>query len=220
MTSLQQKLSAFACGVTGSRGVLDCECGSICCANFTFQMPPKALTPLHQQILDACESKAIGVTDLELISFIPGLNAQLLQQPLNDLLSSCRLKITNFRDETRFVFVPVAEAARLQGLTVHDQMVLQHITESGNHGIWKRDIKMRTGLQTGALDKCLKTLEARQLVKSATSAQGARGKKKIYLVSLMSLAKCATQFSYFQSAFPSGNCRLGHRRVLVCGRRA
>jgi DNA-directed RNA polymerase III subunit RPC6 len=183
-------------------------------------MPPKVLTPLHQQILDACESKAIGVTDLELISFIPGLTAQQLQQPLNDLLSTCRLKISNFRDETRFVFVPIAEAARLQGLTVHDQMVLQHISESGNHGIWKRDIKMRTGLQTGALDKCLKTLEARQLVKSATSAQGARGKKKIYLVSAAAFeifcAAAHDPFTFATSAFSPGNRRLGYGWVVVC----
>jgi DNA-directed RNA polymerase III subunit RPC6 len=144
-------------------------------------MPPKVLTPLHQQILNACESKAVGVTDLELLSFIPGLTPHQLQQPLNDLLSTCRLKISKFRDETRFVFVPISEAARLQGLTLHDQMVLQHISESGNHGIWKRDIKMRTGLQTGTLDKCLKTLEARPLVKSATSAQGARGERRRYI---------------------------------------
>jgi hypothetical protein len=118
------------------------------------------------------------------------------------------------------VFVPIAEAARLQGLTVHDQMVLQHISESGNQGIWKRDIKMRTGLQTGALDKCLKTLEARQLVKSATSAQGARGKKKIYLVRMSSAlnwhAFSLQNILQVALAFSLGNCGLGHRGVVVC----
>ena len=64
---------------------------------------------------------------------------------------------------------------------------------------------MRTGLQTGALDKCLKTLEARQLVKSATSAQGARGKKKIYIWQAALLVSLALTHAT-SAALSFGNC--------------
>ena len=47
--------------------------------------------------------------------------------------------------------------------------MLQEIKAAGNKGIWTRDLRFHTALDTKTITKILKTLEQKRLVKAVTS---------------------------------------------------
>jgi predicted transcriptional regulator len=54
---------------------------------------------------------------------------------------------------------------RFKGLTSEDMLVYQAIQQAANTGIWTADLKKRTNLQQLQVNKALKNLESRSLVK-------------------------------------------------------
>ena len=60
-------------------------------------------------------------------------------------------------------------AHKLAGLSAEYMMVYEEIRNSGNNGIWNREIKTNTNIQQQTLAKALKELERRMLIKSVKS---------------------------------------------------
>ena len=58
--------------------------------------------------------------------------------------------------------------------------ITQTIKESGNKGIWVRDISIKTNVKSTALNKTLKSLETKKLIKSVPSVNA--NKKKVYML--------------------------------------
>ena len=56
----------------------------------------------------------------------------------------------------------------------------QIIEDVGNKGIWTRDIRTRANLTNTEINKILKTLESKKLIKSVKSV--AQSKKKVYML--------------------------------------
>jgi len=71
--------------------------------------------------------------------------------------------------EVSYRLVAADVAAQRSGLAVEEVMVLQEVERSGNVGVWVRNVKLRTKLQQTQLNKILKRLEARKLIKSVRS---------------------------------------------------
>ena len=56
----------------------------------------------------------------------------------------------------------------------------QIIEDSGNTGIWIRDIRIKSNIPDKQISKVLKTLESKKLIKSVKSVSAAR--KKVYML--------------------------------------
>ena len=69
---------------------------------------------------------------------------------------------------------------RTKGLTSAELLVYQKIQQAGNTGIWTRDIRFNANLPMPKLQKILKTLETRHLVKLVKSSTS--GTKRIYML--------------------------------------
>jgi DNA-directed RNA polymerase III subunit RPC6 len=61
-----------------------------------------------------------------------------------------------------------------------EKLVYTVIKESGNKGIWIREISMKTNVKSTALNKTLKNLETKKLIKSVASVNAS--KKKVYML--------------------------------------
>lgn len=61
-----------------------------------------------------------------------------------------------------------------------ERVVLKIVEEAGNVGIWMKDIRYRSGLNQTVLNKVLKAMEGKKLIKSISSVQAA--KKKVYML--------------------------------------
>ncbi|KAG7097277.1 hypothetical protein E1B28_004643 [Marasmius oreades] len=60
---------------------------------------------------------------------------------------------------------------RSKDLTGEEEIVLGHIRASHNEGIWTKHLKAKTNLHQTVLDRCLKTLQQKKLIKKVQSVQ-------------------------------------------------
>lgn len=133
-------------------------------------------------ILAFCRKHPEGVLDTVLEAELPDVAINDRAVALNSLLASMKLQImVNPADPSRHIYKPstTGDATRFKGLTAEDMLVYQCIQSAGNMGIWTRDMKQRTNLQQPKINKILKTLEERVLVKSVKNVQNA-SKKSVH----------------------------------------
>ncbi|KAK2077660.1 hypothetical protein QBZ16_004506 [Prototheca wickerhamii] len=76
---------------------------------------------------------------------------------------------------------------RFKGLSPEDMLLYQCIARQGNVGIWTKDIRRRTNLGQPQINKILKTLEERGLIKHVKSVQNAS--RKMYMLAELEPAK-------------------------------
>lgn len=65
-------------------------------------------------------------------------------------------------------------------MTQDERLVYQVISKAGNKGIWSRDLRYQTSLDMKLLNKILKIMESRKMIKAVTSMVAA--KKKMYML--------------------------------------
>lgn len=71
---------------------------------------------------------------------------QQLPSVINELSKTGQLKISQIGDKLAYGVVSSIEMERNKGLNPEHKMLLQHIEEAGDLGIWTRDLKQNTKL--------------------------------------------------------------------------
>ena len=131
----------------------------------------KTADPINaeQRILELCAQHPDGISDTILQQEMPTINAQQRLAALNrllslgklDLLKSAQLGIVyRLKDN-----LDISSALSSNG-DLDEKLVFSIIKESGNKGIWIRDISIKTNVKSTALNKTLKSLETKKLIKS------------------------------------------------------
>eukprot|EP00299_Pterocystis_sp_00344_P016460 c8263_g2_i1.p1 GENE.c8263_g2_i1~~c8263_g2_i1.p1 ORF type:complete len:196 (-),score=44.99 c8263_g2_i1:152-739(-) len=135
---------------------------------------------LERKILDAAKASTQGIDEGSFGRLFPDINPQEIVACLNALLVKGR--ITTFRDGKTLYFREVAEdeAVKFKGLGPDELTIYQLIEHSQNIGIWSKDLKTKSGLQTTHVSKILATLESRKLIKRVPSISGKN--KKVYML--------------------------------------
>lgn len=116
---------------------------------------------VRQEMIQMAVSRDITVNRATLIDIALALNS----------LTSRGL-INVFRQGTIITWKPVAEeeVKKLEGLDPQERLVYAAIEREGNLGIWIKDLRKRTNLfGQGVLEKILRTLVTRKLIKSEKS---------------------------------------------------
>ncbi|KAF9057373.1 RNA polymerase Rpc34 subunit-domain-containing protein [Panaeolus papilionaceus] len=137
--------------------------------------PPNELeSRLHQAAL---ASKELTAKQAE--SIVPDPTAR--RNALNFLLSAGLFKLlTNSAGQVSFRAVSKEEVLATKGLSGEENLVLSHIKHSGNEGIWTKHLKAKTNLHQTVIDRCLKTLTQKRLIKRVQSVQHIT--RKIYML--------------------------------------
>lgn len=137
----------------------------------------------EQNILELCTRNPEGINDVILQNEMPEVSAQQRLAALNrllslgklDLLKSAQLGIVyRLKDKLD----PTSIVGNNSDLD--EKLVYAVIKESGNKGIWIREISMKTNVKSTALNKTLKNLETKKLIKSVASVNAS--KKKVYML--------------------------------------
>ncbi|KAK1875867.1 DNA-directed RNA polymerase III subunit RPC6 [Dissostichus eleginoides] len=68
----------------------------------------------------------------------------------------------------------------MKGSDNQEKLVYQVIEDAGNKGIWSRDIRFKSNLPLTEVNKILKNLESKKLIKAVKSV--AASKKKVYML--------------------------------------
>ncbi|GAA5825302.1 hypothetical protein JCM10212_002170, partial [Sporobolomyces blumeae] len=150
-------------------------------------MPPRASTsggqkpPPQKAKLGAIEQKLLEV----------GLAAPNREIPQLDLFNQCGLTINNAVQDAvnallrknlvqmlrtqsgtiLFRFLKKEEAKAIGAMDSEEKLVLDHITEAANMGIWTKTLTLKTGLPQTTITKVLKILEGRKAIKMVKSVK-------------------------------------------------
>ncbi|KAF9008694.1 RNA polymerase Rpc34 subunit-domain-containing protein [Cyathus striatus] len=100
---------------------------------------------------------------------------------LNFLLSSGLFKLLKgSKGVVSFRAVSKGEAVATAGLGGEDSLVFGHIKAAGNEGIWTKHLKAKTNLHQTIIDRSIKTLTQKSLIKRVPSVQ--HPTRKIYML--------------------------------------
>jgi DNA-directed RNA polymerase III subunit RPC6 len=140
----------------------------------------------EQRILELCTQNPDGINDLILQTSMPQVTAQQRLAALNRLLSLNKLDL--LKSAQLGVVYRLKDPSKLDpnsllsnsNSDMDEKLVYAVIKESTNKGIWIRDISIKTNVKSTALNKALKSLESKKLIKSVQSVNA--NKKKVYML--------------------------------------
>jgi len=144
------------------------------------QEPVEALN-LENRILELCQQFPKGITDKVLQSDQPHVDTKQRLHAFQRLLSQSKLDLLKQKDNTLLYKLKDPESAKkVQGADNEEKLIYQIIQEAGNKGIWIRDIRFKSNLVLTQVNKILKNLESKKLIKAVKSV--AASKKKVYML--------------------------------------
>ena len=117
-------------------------------------------------ILEQCKLHPEGIHDVDHAAKITNITVTDRAVAINRLLSQRKLQI--FKDGDALVYKEVKqdEAVKFKGLSSEDLLVYQIIQQSGNTGIWTKELKQKSNLPQTQIGKSFKSLEARKRIKA------------------------------------------------------
>ncbi|KAJ7095174.1 RNA polymerase Rpc34 subunit-domain-containing protein [Mycena belliarum] len=131
---------------------------------------------LHQAALAASSHE---ITSRQAESIIPDQKAR--QNALNFLLGVGLFKsLKDSKGNLIFRAVTKGELEQTKDLNGEESLVLGHIKATTNEGIWTKHLKAKTNLHQTIIDRCLKTLTQKKLIKRVPSVQ--HPTRKIYML--------------------------------------
>jgi len=134
-------------------------------------------------LLTDAEHQQNGITNSQLKATFQGERYVHLVPIINSLTQEARLIMSKTDDELVYKLISEETASKFAGLDVQARMVYQIIEESGNKGIWTKDVRVKSKIQQQALTKIFKNLESRKLIKPV-KAVNAKSKKCYMLYDL------------------------------------
>ena len=137
----------------------------------------------EQRILELCSQNPEGINDVILQHGMPQVTPQQRLAALNRLLSLGKLDL--LKSAQLGLVYRLKDNLDPTSLTnsntdMDEKLVYSVIKESGNKGIWIREISTKTNVKSTALNKTLKSLESKKLIKSVQSVNA--NKKKVYML--------------------------------------
>jgi DNA-directed RNA polymerase III subunit RPC6 len=137
-------------------------------------------TDIEKHIYELCKQHPEGITDQILQNGMPNISSQQRLAALNRLLSLNKIDLIKSSQSGLLYRLKDLEAVMKGSYDVDEKLIYSIIKESGNKGIWVRDITVKTNLKATVLNKILKGLESKKLIKAVTSVNAS--KKKVYML--------------------------------------
>lgn len=138
-------------------------------------------TDLETRILLMCHENPDGVSDNMIQDDMPQFDVKQRVTAINRLLSTGRIDL--LKSSSGKLIYKLKEAGAndpVKGADQQEKVVYQIIKDAGNKGIWIRDIRFKCNLLLTQVNKILKNLESKKLIKAVKSV--AASKKKVYML--------------------------------------
>ncbi|KAH9941555.1 RNA polymerase Rpc34 subunit-domain-containing protein [Amylocystis lapponica] len=134
-------------------------------------MSGRKLNPTEQKLHQAAlvdPKKTLSQKECD--ALVPDAAARLAA--INFLLGTGLFKLlTDAKGRMSYRAVMKQEIDMKKDMSGEETMVLSHIQASGNEGIWTKHLKSKTELHQTVIDRCLKSLTQKQLVKAVKSVK-------------------------------------------------
>lgn len=141
----------------------------------------KQLVGNEQRVLAlASTAGSKGISDPDLRKELSGLSPEEIVGIINKLITQGYLDIFESGGTLLYKLKDSSKAEKLKGADNEEKVVYGIIEEAGNKGIWIRDIRFKSNLMPTQLNKILKLLEGKKMIKAVKSV--AASKKKVYML--------------------------------------
>ncbi|KAI5740487.1 hypothetical protein M8J76_004331 [Diaphorina citri] len=121
-----------------------------------------------------------GITDELIQEKMPDLPLEKRLQIFNKLIAQGLLDLFNQGGNLLYKVKDPVTNEKLKDSDNEEKVVYKIIEEAGNKGIWMRDIRFKSNLMPTQLNKILKQLETKKIIKAVKSV--AASKKKVYML--------------------------------------
>lgn len=140
-----------------------------------------AIDEIGQVIVTHAQTNPDGLSNTDLSELIPNVLVEHRVAAINKLLQQGQLEILTKNNSLIYRFKdPLKQGSIPKGADNEEKIVYSIIEEGGNKGIWIRDIRVKSNLIMTQLNKILKNLETRKLIKAVKSVNAS--KKKVYML--------------------------------------
>jgi len=173
----------------------------------------ESLDETQRKIIQLCVEYPKGINDAVIQNELPDLDVKGRASAINGLLVAGKIDI--FKQGTGLLYRLKDKAAAdgLKNADNQEKVIYQIIASAGNKGIWSRDIRFKSNLPLTQVNKMLKNLEAKKLVKSVKSVAAA--KKKVYMLFDVEPDRSVTGGSWYSDQdFESEFVQILHQQCL------
>ena len=138
------------------------------------------LVDLETKIVQLCRKNPKGIEDATIQHELPGIPPRQRVTAINRLLSTGQIELLKHGSTLLYKFKDSQAASKTKGFESEEKLIYQIIEDAKCTGIWIRDIRYKCNLQMTQVNKILKGLESKKLIKAVNSV--AAGKKKVYML--------------------------------------
>lgn len=139
-------------------------------------------TDLETRIIALCQENPDGVSDNMIQTDMPQFDVKQRVTAINRLLSGGKIDLLKSSSTGKLIYKLKDPdlASQVRGADQQEKLVYQIIKDAGDKGIWTRDIRYKCNLLMTQVNKNLKNLESKKLIKAVKSV--AASKKKVYML--------------------------------------
>lgn len=124
---------------------------------------------VEKRIVELMKKFPKGITDHDIQLEVPELLAEDRVKLINGLLSRGLLDLFNQGNKLLYKYKEPKRTESVKGADNEEKVVYSIIETAGNKGIWIRDIRFQSNLLPTQLNKILKALENKKLIKAVKS---------------------------------------------------
>lgn len=159
--------------------------------------PSSAIDEIGELITKHARDNPDGLSNSDLTALLPDITGQDRVASINKLLQLGHLEILTKNNCLIYRYKDPAKKSNVpKGADNEERIVYSIIEEGGNKGIWIRDIRVKSNLMMTQLNKILKNLETRKLIKAVKSVNAS--KKKVYMLYNMEPDRTITGGAWYQ----------------------
>lgn len=151
------------------------------------------------QLMALAKSKPSGISNDDIKAHMPSVPPavrvlavnKLIQQEILDILKRGEALIYRLKD-------PAKKSSAPSDMDNEERIIYNIVEEGANTGIWIRDIRVKSNLIMTQLNKILKNLETRKLIKAVKSVNAS--KKKVYMLYNLEPDRSVTGGAWYQDS--------------------
>ncbi|XP_055849876.1 probable DNA-directed RNA polymerase III subunit RPC6 [Episyrphus balteatus] len=151
---------------------------------------------VSHQIFAIIQGLPSGATNDDLRKSIPDVTPALQVEGLNKLLQQGVIEVLKKGEKLIYRAKDPKKSTLPKEADTEEKVVYGIIEEGGNKGIWIRDIRMISNLNMTQLNKILKNLETKKLIKAVKSVNAS--KKKVYMLYNLEPDRSITGGAWYQ----------------------
>ncbi|XP_001604309.1 probable DNA-directed RNA polymerase III subunit RPC6 [Nasonia vitripennis] len=157
---------------------------------------PEQHDAISQKIINLAQGKPKGISDKDISTEMPDLTPIQKAQSLNKLLTQGYFDLFKQGETLLYKLKDPTKARTAKGADNEERIVYTIIEEAGNKGIWTRDIRFKSNLMPTQLNKILKSLETKKIIKAVKSV--AASKKKVFMLYNLEPDRSVTGGAWYQ----------------------